>query len=474
MEKPFLTDVQKLSSGLILFRRSDVQHKNWYCRVKVPKTNRYKTISLKTSDMAKATDMAKRHEVAIDIMLEKQVPVFDKPFAVVAKEFSDLQKRKANIGEITMDRWDTVDGHIRLHLIPYMKNAQITSVTESHWTEYPFWRKEHNAPRKSQKQNPLHKKPKAKEETDEEEEHKPASNGTVRHEMVTFRAIMNYAATKNYIRENQVPKGDMPENKNRREAFNAQEWKALHTFAREKWKDKPKTGKALHIWYRNMAYNFMLIMGNTGMRNAEARNLRWRDVDTRTAKDGRTFVVMSVRGKGKYRDLLAAGNVTKYLDAVRNLFIDAQKIRLEKQGKKIIEAELGPKPEDAVFTTFEGNGAKSLYDDLIRDLLIESKLLLGATKVPRSIYSFRHTYATFRLMAGIDVYFLAKQMGTSVKMIEDYYGHVAPAKNAERILAGIPEWEPLAEESGGKADSVNAGAAGKDDKKKAGTKKKKK
>jgi hypothetical protein len=65
-------------------------------------------------------------------------------------------------------------------------------------------------------------------------------------------------------------------------------------------------------------------------------------------------------------------------------------------------------------------------------------------------------------MEGIDVYFLAKQMGTSVKMIEDYYGHIAPAKNAERILAGIPGWKPLAEgDSGAKADSVNADAAGK-------------
>jgi integrase len=143
------------------------------------------------------------------------------------------------------------------------------------------------------------------------------------------------------------------------------------------------------------------------------------------------------------------------------LYIDAKKQRLKKAGKQIIEAELEPKPEEPVFTIFAGRGSKSLYDDVIRDLLTKSGLRIGSSKIPRSIYSFRHTYATFRLMAGIDVYFLAKQMRTSVKMIEDHYGHITPDKNAERILAGIPEWEPLAEESGGKADSVNAGAAGK-------------
>jgi integrase len=41
------------------------------------------------------------------------------------------------------------------------------------------------------------------------------------------------------------------------------------------------------------------------------------------------------------------------------------------------------------------------------------------------------------------VYFLSKQMGTSVQMIEDHYGHINPVKNAERILQGLPGWEPI-------------------------------
>jgi hypothetical protein len=63
-------------------------------------------------------------------------------------------------------------------------------------------------------------------------------------------------------------------------------------------------------------------------------------------------------------------------------------------------------------------------------------------------------------MEGVDVYFLAKQMGTSVQMIEDYYGHITPAKNAERILQGIPGWEP-AESSGETTGSVYADGDGK-------------
>jgi len=438
----FLTDIQELKKGLIVFRRTDVQHKNWYCRVKVPGTSQYKTISLKTSDLNEAKDRAFDHDSDIRFRVRHQVPVFDKSFAEVAKEYSLLQRRVADIGQITLHRWKTVDGHIRLHLVPYMGNIQITSVTEDKWTEYPFWRKENNAVRPSQKRI-FRKKlkdgapPEATDGAEQKKKDGPAKNGTIRQEMMTFRAIMNFAAGKHYIRESQVPKGDMPEDKNRRDEFTPQEYRQLHTFARDWIK---KGDKEINIWYRTMAYNFMLIMANTGMRTGEARDLRWRDIDMRKTRDGRPFVTLNVRGKGKYRELIAAGNVATYLDRIRTI-------------------SKATKSDDPVFTTAEGNTAKSLYDTLIADLLTKSGLLYGASGTRRSGYCFRHTYATYRLMEGIDVYFLAKQMGTSVKMIEDYYGHITPAKNAERILQGIPGWEPIAEGSGEPTDSVNAGGA---------------
>jgi integrase len=442
----YLADVQQLKPGLIIFRRGDVQHRNWYCRVKVPSANRYKTISLKTSDINEAKDKAFDHDADIRFRVRHQVPVFDKSFAEVAKEYSDFQKRVAEIGQITMKRWQTVEQHIRLHLIPYMGNIQITSVAQDKWTEYPFWRKQNNAPKAPKKAHPLHKRPKAgatpqiqdKEAEAKEKKPEPAKNGTIRQEMTTFRAVMKYAADKHYIREQQVPKGDLPEDKNRREEFTLQEYRHLHTFART-WIKNAKTKSA--TWSRTMAYNFMLIMANTGMRTMEASNLRWRDIDVRSDKLGRTFAALNVRGKGKFRELVAAQNVVEYLERIR-------------------EISKATKPDDFVFSTAQGKRPIDLYEHLIGDLLEKSQLLFSSSGSRRSTYCFRHTYATFRLMEGVDVYFLAKQMGTSVKMIEDYYGHITPAKNAERILQGVPGWEPIAEPSGNRSDSMNADGAG--------------
>jgi integrase len=85
----------------------------------------------------------------------------------------------------------------------------------------------------------------------------------------------------------------------------------------------------------------------------------------------------------------------------------------------------------------------------------------GSPTRSRSTYCFRHTYATFRLSEGLDVYSLANQMGTSVKMIEEHYGHITPVKNAERILQGMPGWEPMAAapqiaEEAGRVDAATA------------------
>jgi integrase len=50
----------------------------------------------------------------------------------------------------------------------------------------------------------------------------------------------------------------------------------------------------------------------------------------------------------------------------------------------------------------------------------------------RRIYDLRHTYATWSLAAGVDIYTLSRRMGTSLQMIDRTYGHLA---------AGADEWE---------------------------------
>jgi hypothetical protein len=54
--------------------------------------------------------------------------------------------------------------------------------------------------------------------------------------------------------------------------------------------------------------------------------------------------------------------------------------------------------------------------------LKEAGVLLASDEKKRVPYSLRHTYATMRLAEGVSVFQLAANMGTSVEMLEDFYG----------------------------------------------------
>lgn len=95
----FVTDKEELKPGLIIFRRSDVSHRNWYCRVKLPRADRYKTISLKTVDVSTARDRAFDHDADVRFRLKHDVPVFNRPFSQVAGEYVAMQEARAKRGE---------------------------------------------------------------------------------------------------------------------------------------------------------------------------------------------------------------------------------------------------------------------------------------------------------------------------------------------------------------------------------------
>lgn len=75
----FLIDPQELKPGLILFRRADVQHRDSYCRIKVPGSDRYKTVSLRTADVTTAREAAFDAHADLRFRVKHDVPVFNGP-----------------------------------------------------------------------------------------------------------------------------------------------------------------------------------------------------------------------------------------------------------------------------------------------------------------------------------------------------------------------------------------------------------
>ncbi|MEI9994926.1 MAG: site-specific integrase [Rhizomicrobium sp.] len=461
----FMMDTEEVKRGVVIFRRADVGHDNWYCRMRLPKQDRYKTVSLKTPYIEDARRMAGEQEIELRVAIKHDMPLFNRPFRQIAKDFLAEEELRAKAGQITYERVKRMRSVIESKLNAYVGSIQINLIGSDRWENYPNWRRAYgegrmarpgftrertddeversrkladaaDAAREKARRAKIDRRKFPKVNATAKGKDQPwiiVSDATIGFEMSIFGAVMAYAQRKRYVSAEKRFEGRLNLKKLRRDEFTLEEYRRLHTKAR-KWITEASDARS--AWYREIAYNFMLIMCNTGMRPPEARNLRWRDITAARDREGRDLVVLFVTGKGKSRKLVAPASVHGYLERVRKL-----------------SKAVGP--ADPVFSTLSGKSDKSLYKHLIDAMLEYAELRDGPQGIPRSTYCFRHTYATLRLSEGVDVYFLAEQMGTSVKMIEEHYGHVNTIKHADRVLQGIGSWDPVdpAQDADGNAEA---------------------
>lgn len=200
----------------------------------------------------------------------------------------------------------------------------------------------------------------------------------------------------------------------RRPHFDNSDWRKLTRHLREYTRVENKAV----FRDRKMLVNYVLILANTGIRVGEARTLKWRDVRQVVSGKERN-IVLTVKGKTGLREVVArTSDVRKYF---REIF-ELRTSELEKQ----------PDPDSLVFSHKDGEpigSFKKSFSTLIKAANVE-KDTFGQT---RTIYSLRHTYATFRLHEGVNHYALAKNMGTSVAMIEQFYGHTTNIASANEL-----------------------------------------
>ena len=109
----FVTDKAELKPGLIIFRRGDVDHRMWYCRMKLPKADRYKTVSLKTTDISAARERAFDQDADVRFRIKHDVPVFNRPFRDVAREYLLTQEARRDQRRATQEAPCRHRGHVR-------------------------------------------------------------------------------------------------------------------------------------------------------------------------------------------------------------------------------------------------------------------------------------------------------------------------------------------------------------------------
>ena len=137
----FVTEKEELKPGLIIFRRGDVEHRMWYCRMKMPKAERYKTVSLKPSDKEAARERAFDQDADVRFRIKHDVPVFNRPFREVGREYLLTQEARAQRGEISKARPKKVRAIIEGALDKYVGSTQVHLIGDELWGGYPAWRR---------------------------------------------------------------------------------------------------------------------------------------------------------------------------------------------------------------------------------------------------------------------------------------------------------------------------------------------
>ena len=243
------------------------------------------------------------------------------------------------------------------------------------------------------------------------------ADDTLRKEMNLIGSLLNYAHQRKYIKE--VPSLSPPNvDDNRRPAFTADEWKKLYTAARSWVKQAKHPSVERDRFYLQ---HYILVLCNSGIRVGEARELRWGNISTIKTSSGNQ-TVLSVIGKTKERDVVSNPNTRRYLQRI----YDWRK------------AELGRAPDAAEYVFCHANGdAVGSYKKSFASLLEFAGLTFNSRGQKHTPYSLRHTYATFKLDE-VSVYFVAKNMGTSVGMIERFYGQTRTREQAEALVKNAP------------------------------------
>ncbi|EGD58004.1 site-specific recombinase, phage integrase family [Novosphingobium nitrogenifigens DSM 19370] len=179
---------------------------------------------------------------------------------------------------------------------------------------------------------------------------------------------------------------------------------------------------------RLLLRDYVLILSNTGMRHGtETDNLLWQHV--RVFKDkGQEYLEMSVIGKTGRRDIICRANTINDLKRIHERCQDIKGMTFE----QLLKAKVA----EPVVRQPDGTASMNLRQSF-KAYLTE----IGLLKCPRTglrptLYSLRHMYATFALKEDhMEIHTLAKQMGTSIAMIEQHYSHLTPRLKKD-ILTG--------------------------------------
>ena len=386
-------DLKYVRDGeVVLYKKSP--NRFWQCRFKLPNA-KWHRCSTKHTNFDYAVKTATEIYDESRFLHKYNLPLQSKRFQHVAElAIKDMQRElEAGIGKSV---YHTYISSIRTHLIPYFAKKTIDKITVLDLRNFKA--------NQSQKFN------------------RPLKTSTITNYNASLNRIFDIAISKDWMSKSQVPplsnKGVKGE---RRPAFSVDEWIVMMRALRT-WQSMEQRTVTRDM--RELLRDYVLILTNTGMRyGTESQNIKWKHINWFIDKDSNRYLMIAVDGKTGRRELIARHNVLVYLKRIQSRFDDLNSMTFD----ELLEAKL----DVHVFRLRNGLQTNNLNQSFEQFLKFVG-LLKDKFGDNRTLYSLRHTYATMTLMRGqVGIHDLARQMGTSVIMIERHYSHLNSAMKAK-------------------------------------------
>ena len=392
-----MDDKARVEGGLgLVYKRGGT----YYARVRIA-PNKYVYRSLKTGNKAVAIRAAQKLVHKIEFQTENELPVQTKKFADVIKEYVAYREKQHEQGRTSIYMLRQIQ-RVSKFWIEYAGKRSLMAIDNGVIKEYEEWRRDY-----------YHRK--TTEELAAIRNYKiNPTDKTLQWEYMLGKAIIKWAHDKGYRGKAELPTYVFKVKKKRvRPAFEVSEYQQLWR-ALLKWEKDCAVPEYLHT--RQLLRDYVLILANSGMRVGEANNLRIKDVQPFKDEFGRKNYRFIVRGKTGERDVIPRVICVKYVD-------------------RLLARREKPKADEWLFAMKTGTKVITLIDQFDK-VIDEAGMRTNSHGEKFSLYSLRHFYAVMARRANVGVYDIARNMGTSVQMIESYYGKHGTNLSMATLLGG--------------------------------------
>lgn len=362
----------------------------------------YITESLETVDLDTALDRARDRYAEIKLRQDNNSEV--RPVTVNEAIDRFLKHYSKNL-------------KLRIHGYSEHMNRNYGKTIDTHWREYVGMRSLESLSIADLQDYEAWRQGRAKQlvqDTSKHGNYKDAlSPRTIQWEINNFKAVLRWCAGRNLYNGRAYEWSYKLKEKNRRSAFTLEQYRKLYRYMRtRKYVQRGKHGNDSRITrHRTLLRAYILFMANTGLRVGEARYLKWGDIQEGENKLKRRVILVSVSAEHskvrKPRQVVGRTTALRAIERWREF--------LEVSGETVSD-------DRHVFCDGDGNAIKDFregFNNIIKEAGVETDR--DGKKL--TIYSLRHSYITMRLRFGrhVRIHSLAKNCGTSVSMIEEYY-----------------------------------------------------